>query len=102
MQVGSQMAKEPRTFRNGGYSLPLVSDLAAETHMTRGQKITNLIGVSVPFAGFLASVFFLWGSYVTWRDLTIFAVGYVLTTLGISIGCADRPSTSASCIPPTA
>ena len=52
----------------------------------KGQKITNLIGVTVPFAGFLASVFFLWGSYVTWRDLTIFAVGYVLTTLGISIG----------------
>ena len=54
--------------------------------MTRGQKITNLIGVTIPFAGFLASVFFLWGSYVTWRDLTIFAVGYALTTLGISIG----------------
>jgi stearoyl-CoA desaturase (Delta-9 desaturase) len=80
------MAKEARAFRNGGYSLPLMSELAAETHMTGGQKITNLIGVTVPFAGFLASVFFLWGSYVTWRDLTIFAVGYVLTTLGISIG----------------
>ena len=54
--------------------------------MTRGQKITNLVGVGIPFAGFLASVFFLWGSYVTWRDLIIFAVGYALTTLGISIG----------------
>ena len=54
--------------------------------MTRGQKVTNLVGVSIPFAGFLASVFFLWGSYVTWRDLTILAVGYVLTCLGISIG----------------
>ena len=63
-----------------------LSELAAETHMSRGQKITNLIGVTVPFVGFLASIFFLWGSYVTWRDLTIFAVGYALTTLGISIG----------------
>ena len=54
--------------------------------MTRGQKVTNLFGVAIPFAGFLASIFFLWGSYVTWRDLIIFAVGYALTTLGISIG----------------
>ena len=44
--------------------------------MSRGQKITNLFGVTLPFAAFLASIFFLWGSYVTWRDLTIFAVGY--------------------------
>ena len=66
--------------------LALVSEIAAETHMTRGQKITNLVGVGIPFVGFLASVFFLWGSYVTWRDLIIFAVGYALTTLGISIG----------------
>ena len=63
-----------------------MSDLAAELHMSRSQKITNLLGVTIPFAGFLASIFFLWGSYVTWRDLTIFAVGYALTTLGISIG----------------
>ena len=50
------------------------------------RRSRNLIGVTVPFVGFLASIFFLWGSYVTWRDLTIFAVGYALTTLGISIG----------------
>src|ERR687897_394637 len=54
--------------------------------MTRGQKVTNLLGVSIPFAGFLASVFFLWGNYVTSRDLTILGVGYLLTCLGISIG----------------
>ena len=44
-----------------------LSELAAETHMSRGQKITNLIGVTVPFVGFLASEK---ASYVTgqvWR-----------------------------------
>ena len=30
--------------------------------MNRGQKITNLFGVTIPFVGFLASIFFLWGS----------------------------------------
>jgi stearoyl-CoA desaturase (delta-9 desaturase) len=59
---------------------------AEHPEMSRGQKITNLLGVALPFVGFLASAFFLWGSYITWRDLIIFAVGYALTTLGISIG----------------
>src|SRR4026209_169596 len=78
--------RNTRRIRKGGYSPRHVSEITAETHMTRGQKITNLLGVGIPFAAFLASVFFFWGSYVTWRDLTIFAVGYALTTLGISIG----------------
>src|SRR6185503_5540561 len=89
---GSLCRSDPKWQKNSASSAMAatlfrnLSELAAETHMSRGQKITNLIGVTVPFAGFLASVFFLWGSYVTWRDLTIFAVGYALTTLGISIG----------------
>ncbi len=54
--------------------------------MPRSQKAVNLVGVGVPFLGFLASIFFLWGNFVTWRDLTILVVGYLLTCLGISIG----------------
>ena len=57
----------------GRYS-PRVTEYAAELHMSRSQKITNLLGVTIPFAGFLASIFFFWGQYVTWRDLVIFAV----------------------------
>ena len=63
-----------------------MTEIVNETTMSRGQKITNLFGVTLPFVAFLASIFFFWGSYVTWRDLIIFAVGYSLTTLGISIG----------------
>src|SRR5918999_3118632 len=60
----------------------------ADVHPPLGpaQKAINLLGVVLPFGGFVASMFFLWGSLVTWRDLTILAVGYVLTCLGISIG----------------
>ena len=54
--------------------------------MPRSQKVINLFGVVIPFVGFLASILFLWGSLVTWRDLTILVVGYLLTCLGISIG----------------
>jgi fatty-acid desaturase len=54
--------------------------------MPRSQKLINLLGVTIPFVAFLASMFFLWGNLVTPRDLTILAVGYLLTCLGISIG----------------
>ncbi len=54
--------------------------------MTRVEKIGNLFGVSGPFAGFLLSIYLLWGSYVTTRDIVILVVGYFLTCLGISIG----------------
>ena len=54
--------------------------------MSPVQKSANLLGVAIPFCGFLASIALLWGSYVTWRDMIILAVGYFLTCLGISIG----------------
>lgn len=57
-----------------------------EREMSTARKTANIVAVTVPFAGFLASVFLLWGSYVTWRDLVILGVGYVLTCLGISVG----------------
>ena len=58
----------------------------AITPISTGRKAANVIGVGVPFAGFVASVYLLWGSYVTGRDVVILGVGYVLTCLGISIG----------------
>jgi stearoyl-CoA desaturase (Delta-9 desaturase) len=59
----------------------------AETNtISAGRKAINVFGVGVPFAGFLASVYLLWGSYVTGRDLVVLAVAYALTCLGISIG----------------
>src|SRR3712207_5388150 len=57
-----------------------------EHTLTRARKIANVFAVTVPFAAFLASIFVLWGSYVTPRDLVIMAAAYVLTCLGISVG----------------
>jgi len=54
--------------------------------MTPLQKAANLTAVTVPFLGFLASIVLLWGSYVTWRDVGILVVLYLLTCLGISMG----------------
>jgi hypothetical protein len=57
IRVERQMAKRTRRRPDGGYS-PRVTEISAELHMSRGQKITNLLGVTIPFAGFLASIFF--------------------------------------------
>jgi stearoyl-CoA desaturase (Delta-9 desaturase) len=54
--------------------------------MTRTERIANLAGVVVPFAGVLAAIVLLWQSWVDWTDLAIFAVMYLVTALGVTVG----------------
>jgi stearoyl-CoA desaturase (delta-9 desaturase) len=47
----------------------------------------NLAGVLIPFLGFLAAIVLLWGTdLVGWTDLALFAVMYVLTGYGVTLG----------------
>jgi stearoyl-CoA desaturase (Delta-9 desaturase) len=54
--------------------------------MTRVQRISNILGVFIPFAGVLAAVVLLWNQWVDGTDLAILAVGYLLAGLGITVG----------------
>jgi stearoyl-CoA desaturase (delta-9 desaturase) len=54
--------------------------------MTRGERITNLIGVVVPFVGVLVAVVLLWHRAVDGIDLAIMAVMYLITGVGITVG----------------
>lgn len=54
--------------------------------MTRTQRISNLVGVLVPFVGVLAAVVLLWNRAVDEIDLAILAVGYLLAGLGVTVG----------------
>jgi stearoyl-CoA desaturase (Delta-9 desaturase) len=54
--------------------------------MTRAERIANLIGVVLPFIGFLAAVLLLWNSWVDWTDLGIFAVMYLICGFGVTVG----------------
>jgi stearoyl-CoA desaturase (delta-9 desaturase) len=54
--------------------------------MTRAHRITNLIGVVLPFAAFLAAVILLWNRAIGWTELGLLAVLYVLTGLGVTVG----------------
>ncbi len=54
--------------------------------MTRASKVVNLGAMVVPFVATLAAIVLLWGSVVSWHDLALFAVMYVLTAAGITVG----------------
>jgi stearoyl-CoA desaturase (Delta-9 desaturase) len=54
--------------------------------MTRTERIANLTGVVVPFAGLLAAVVLLWQRAVDGIDLALLAAMYVVTALGVTVG----------------
>jgi stearoyl-CoA desaturase (delta-9 desaturase) len=55
--------------------------------MSPVHRLLNLTGVLVPFLGFIAAVVLLWGTdLVGWTDLALFAVMYVITGYGVTLG----------------
>ncbi len=54
--------------------------------MSRAERYANLAGVIVPFAGTLLAVVLLWSSWVDGIDLALFAVMYLVTAGGITVG----------------
>jgi stearoyl-CoA desaturase (Delta-9 desaturase) len=54
--------------------------------MTRTERIANLAGVVVPFAGVLLAVVLLWQEWVDGTDLAILAVTYFVTAVGVTVG----------------
>ncbi len=54
--------------------------------MTRAERIANLIGVVVPFAGVVVAIPLLWHHGVDGVDLALLAVMYMVTAVGITVG----------------
>ena len=54
--------------------------------MNRAAKIANLGAMVVPFVATLAAIVLLWGRVVSWHDLALFGVMYVITAAGITVG----------------
>jgi stearoyl-CoA desaturase (Delta-9 desaturase) len=54
--------------------------------MTRSERMANLLGVVVPFAGVLAAIVLLWNRAVNATDLAILVVMYMITGVGITVG----------------
>src|SRR3954453_14552277 len=60
----------------------------AEPHpgASKLERRITVVAVVLPFAGFLAALWLLWGGAVTGLDLAILAVMYLLVGFGVSIG----------------
>jgi stearoyl-CoA desaturase (Delta-9 desaturase) len=54
--------------------------------MTRAERIANLLGVVVPFAGVLVAILLLWNRAVDGVDLAILVTLYVITGVGVTVG----------------
>jgi stearoyl-CoA desaturase (Delta-9 desaturase) len=54
--------------------------------MNRAAKIANVGAMVVPFAATVAAIVLLWGRVVSWHDLALFGVMYVITAAGITVG----------------
>jgi stearoyl-CoA desaturase (Delta-9 desaturase) len=54
--------------------------------MSRAERNANLIGVVLPFLGFLAAVVLLWNRAIDWIDVGIMGVTYLITAFGVTIG----------------
>jgi stearoyl-CoA desaturase (delta-9 desaturase) len=54
--------------------------------MTRADKVANLAAIVLPFLAAIVAVAMLWDRAVDWIDLGLFAVMYLATGLGITVG----------------
>jgi stearoyl-CoA desaturase (delta-9 desaturase) len=54
--------------------------------MNRAAKIANLGAMVVPFVATLSAIVLLWGRVVSWHDLALFGVMYLVTAAGITVG----------------
>ena len=54
--------------------------------MSRTERFANLLDFVVPFAGVLVAIVLLWDRAVDVTDLTLLAVTYLLTAVGITVG----------------
>jgi stearoyl-CoA desaturase (Delta-9 desaturase) len=59
---------------------------APDRHISLKLRLINLGAVILPFAGLVAGVILLWGVAFDWTYLALFAVMYVLTGLGVTVG----------------
>ena len=54
--------------------------------MTRLERNANIAAVVIPFLGVIVAAVLLWNHFLGPRDLAIFAVMYVLSALGVTVG----------------
>ena len=83
MTVTASMASAPY---DGTGAFPAASAPARTTAQRAGQlTVTGLI-VVLPFAGLIAAIWLLWGHGVSWADLGLAVLFYLVTGFGVTVG----------------
>jgi fatty-acid desaturase len=54
--------------------------------VTRLERNANIAAVVIPFLGVIAAAVLLWNRFLGWRGVAIFAVMYVSTAMGVTVG----------------
>jgi stearoyl-CoA desaturase (Delta-9 desaturase) len=54
--------------------------------VTRLERNVNIAAVVIPLLGVIVAGALLWNRFLGWRDLAIFAVMYVLSAIGVTVG----------------
>jgi stearoyl-CoA desaturase (delta-9 desaturase) len=54
--------------------------------VTRLERNVNIVAVVVPLIGVIAAGSLLWESFLSWRDVGVFAAMYMLTAVGVTVG----------------
>ena len=54
--------------------------------MTRAERSANIAAVLIPFLGAVLAAILAWGSWLHARDLVIFAVMYLISAFGVTVG----------------
>jgi stearoyl-CoA desaturase (delta-9 desaturase) len=54
--------------------------------MSRVARISNLLAVTIPFVAVVAAIVIFWNRGVGWHDLALFAIFYLLTGFGVTVG----------------
>jgi stearoyl-CoA desaturase (delta-9 desaturase) len=54
--------------------------------MSRTARISNLLAVTIPFVAVIAAIIIFWDRGVGWHDLALFAVMYLVTGFGVTVG----------------
>src|SRR5687767_460355 len=54
--------------------------------ISRATRIVNVLAVTLPFAGFLATIAYFWGWGFDWTQLAVFLVMFSSTGIGVTVG----------------
>jgi len=87
----SQTAELPTTLT--APAVPVSRDDEVHDHDHDGEhevgvtfRVVNLLGVTLPFVGFIVAMVLLWGVAFNWIYLALLAVMYIGTAIGITVG----------------